>query len=392
MNKRIDFVIPQNKTESKYVGFNFEEDKARFVFPCQYIEAPKEKVDFDKAKREAKKVLGVIKKIQSDYLYGGKSEELFQFYSMIWLMQDYIDRGYYVERERIVKKATSGRINWKHTIKHSQALMSKGNVVYSSFSRYKNNIDEGQILSQIYKCCLKYSVERLGFMVGLTQTEGSCFSMKESDLRYMQFFLRKELSATFQDYKKTLINHLLSIINGLDGKAKGVGFSVSDEEFEYVFECLIDHVFGTEEVSDYYGKGVYIFGEKEIKSSTIRPDTIMRLENACYIIDAKYYNYGYTKNGADLPDSSSISKQYGYGMYIKKRLEGMRVSSAFLLPFSKENDEESIQRVGYARIDELDEKIAVCLVDLKTLIDVYADGNKEGMEKLKSALIKQINK
>lgn len=39
MNDRnIRFIIPSDKSESRYVGFDFEEDNSRFVFPCKYLD------------------------------------------------------------------------------------------------------------------------------------------------------------------------------------------------------------------------------------------------------------------------------------------------------------------------------------------------------------------
>ena len=113
----------------------------------------------------------------------------------------------------------------------------------------------------------------------------------------------------------------------------------------------------------------------------------MKHNEKYYIIDSKYYNYGYTNNPNDLPQSSSISKQIGYNHYLREILnqknnekdkqtgiEDEKVRSIFLLPYSKKENEDVIKFVGWAQKKtetNNNDKIAVYLVDLKTLVDAY---------------------
>ena len=61
--------------------------------------------------------------------------------------------------------------------------------------------------------------------------------------------------------------------------------------------------------------------------------------NNIYILDAKYYKYGATKNPFDLPESASINKQITYGEYIDAQADLKNPDSviynAFLMPFDK---------------------------------------------------------
>ena len=81
------------------------------------------------------------------------------------------------------------------------------------------------------------------------------------------------------------------------------GFTYGTHRFEYVWENMIDFVFG-ENNKDYYfphATWTLIEESKERQSSALEPDTIMLFENNAYILDAKYYKYGITKNANDLP-------------------------------------------------------------------------------------------
>ena len=384
MKNNFTFYIPNNKRDSKYIGFDFEKDNSVFIFPCQYLD---ENVNEKTKKSEARKIMSLLKKVQKDYIFGGKSDELYQFYSMIWLIQDFINRGYYSETENISKISTNGRINWKQTIKNNSILFDNGNIIYKDIVRNKNIINESQIITQIYKCCLSYSVERLGFIFGIDSTEKSIFDMDSKDKEMMIYYLNTELHQTFLDYKKQLLQHLLTIITNKNDKNKDIGYSIYDAEFEYVFEFLINKVFGNENVTEYYNKYEYhIFEdnkEKTYSASHLRPDTIMKKDDInYYIIDAKYYNFGYTKSGKDLPQSSSISKQIGYNHYVRDLLKeklnadnDISVKSIFLLPFASKTN-EYIKYIGYASSDKITDKnhedsIAICLIDLKELINTY---------------------
>lgn len=376
MKSNFEFIIPKSKVESEYIGLNLKEDLPSFIFPCQYF--VNDNVSEKEKKIEARKILTILKKIQRDYLTGGINAELEQFYSMIWLIQDYINHGYYVETEQITKISNNGKINWKQTLKNNSILYDGKNVVFKDFYRDKKIIDSSQILTQIYKACLKHSVNEIGFILNVNLTEYSIYEI-ERDKVFLNTFLKKELNQTFRDYKKTLINHLLSIINNQNSKNKDKGYSIFDSEFEYVFEFLVNKVFGNKEVKEFYNKYYYYLPDEnsKYKASKLRPDTIMQYEDVYYIIDSKYYNYGYTKNAKDLPQSSSISKQIGYNHYLRNQLninDKIKVKSIFMLPYSSKIKDEYLEKIGYAvkenNVDE-DDKIAVLLVDLKELINTY---------------------
>lgn len=376
-----EFKIPKDKTESKYIGFNFEKDNSSFIFPCRYLD---DDTPENVKKSEAKKIILLLKRIQKDFLLGGNNSELFQFHSMIWLIQDYIDNGYYQETETISSENTNGKINWKKTIKNNSILFNNGNIIYKDFIRDKNVINSSQIITQIYKACLRYSVQRLGFIFGIKHTENSIFNIENKDKEYLIFFLNNELNNTFKDYKKSLLNHLLAIINNQNTKNKNSGFSIYDSEFEYVFEFLINKVFGNQNVKEFYSTYSYYI-EKDnsyYSASKLRPDTIIKDDKnkTYYVLDSKYYNFGYTENVKDLPQSSSISKQIGYNHYLKDKLiacninPDYKVKSIFVLPFASQTPNELIKYVGIAKQDNNtnpDDNIGVYMVDLKELVNTY---------------------
>lgn len=419
MKSKVEFIAPAQKGEYEYIGFDLEANAGRFIFPCRYVAAERENAaeaaQEKEQKEEAKKIVALIKRVQKEFSLGGSGDETFQFYSMIWLIRDYIDNGYYTETERGVCRGDRGRIDWKHTLKHSGIYFDGNNLLYRDFYVQKNMLDEANLLAQIYKCCLAYSAECIGFLYNVPQTERSVFRMDSaSDVGFMCYQVQKELGKTFNSYKQMLLRHLLTILKGRQGKIRAVSLCMHDKEFEYVFEFLVNSVFGTEVVQDFYNEYGYKIDGKRVAASKLRPDTIMKNpmdgNPDFYVIDAKYYNYGYTENPRDLPQASAIAKQIGYNYYLRQR-EKKAFYSIFLLPFAKEAEEKPVKYIGYAanassllsckdKVDKEDKKmnkVAVCLVDLKTLVDVYfnvaheKDGTPIGNADMRQALVSAIS-
>ena len=401
MKSKVEFIAPAQKGEYEYIGFDLESNAGRFIFPCRYIASGRENAadagQEKEQKEEAKKIISLIKRVQKEFSLGGSGDESFQFYSMVWLIRDYIDNGYYTETERVVRRGDQGRIDWKHTLRHSGIYFDGKNLLYRDFYVQKNRLDEANLLAQIYKCCLAYSAECIGFLYNVSQTERSVFRMDSSaDVGFMFYHVQKELGRTFNSYKQMLLRHLLTILKGRQGKIRAVSLCMHDKEFEYVFEFLVNSVFGTEVVQDFYNEYCYVIGDNHnrFSASKLRPDTIMKnpmasesVEPDFYVIDAKYYNYGYTGNPRDLPQASAIAKQIGYNYYLRDNYNETDENrkefySIFLLPFAKGDEYDYIEYIGYAtnssssanKMDKEDEKmdkVAVCLVDLKMLVDVY---------------------
>lgn len=408
MKSKVEFIAPAQKGEYEYIGFDLEANAGRFIFPCRYFAEREDVVEVGEAEREkeqkdeAKKIISLIKRVQKEFSLGGSGDEAFQFYSMIWLIRDYIDNGYYTETERVVRRGNQGRVDWKHTLRRSGIYFDGNNLLYRDFYVRKNRLSEENLLAQIYKCCLAYSVECIGFLYNVSQTERSAFRIDSTgDVGFMCYHAQKELGRTFNSYKQILLRHLLTILKGRQGKIRAINFCMHDKEFEYVFEFLVNSVFGTEVVQDFYNEYSYEIDGKRVAASKLRPDTIMKNSMGgkpdFYVIDAKYYNYGYTKNSRDLPQASAIAKQIGYNHYLSQS-ENKTFYSIFLLPFAKGADDEPIKYIGYAAdaswfsssVNKMN-KVAVCLVDLKTLVDVCFNAASIGKKDMHERLARAVS-
>ena len=195
-----------------------------------------------------------------------------------------------------------------------------------------------------------------------------------------------------------------TIMNYLDSSDDTGNFCYGTEEFEYVWEKLVDYVYGIPNKADYYphtewhiGDKVYDDGDVDYKKNALRPDTIMVIEKSykkeIFVLDSKYYKYGEMRNVFNLPNTGSITKQIAYGKYVELnachpelRVDGNRIYNAFILPFNSK-DGSPIEVFGYAKTtyetnDKTFHKIYGVLIDTRELLLHHPYRNAEKIKTL----------
>ena len=114
------------------------------------------------------------------------------------------------------------------------------------------------------------------------------------------------------------------------------------KNYYYVFETMVDKLFDgikESEKKKYNPNGYWQLNNQGPRlASSLRPDTILKRNGATYILDAKMYQYGVTKDVRDLPETQSIQKQITYGDHVFNTLDksdNPKVRNAFILPYNK---------------------------------------------------------
>ena len=155
--------------------------------------------------------------------------------------------------------------------------------------------------------------------------------------------VRKELNNTFDDIKRMRFNHMLKILKTTEGnKMISNKYTYGIKNYYYVFETMVDKLFDgikESEKKKYNPNGYWQLNNQNPKlASSLRPDTILKRNGATYILDAKMYQYGVTKDVRDLPETQSIQKQITYGDHVFNTLDksdNPKVRNAFILPYNK---------------------------------------------------------
>ncbi len=335
----------------------------------------------------------------------------FALLSYLWLINDYLVNGFYVNRDKVFKVNQHGKINWKRTLQ-TKPFFTEQNIYFPSvIVEKKDNLEN--ILVEAHKICIKKSIDYIGWLFDLDSD--SILVPRLTDGLKMLYLnaIQHELKNTYLDYKRILLKHMNNVLNGLDERSNNKEFVYGVDSYHYIFERMIDLIFGNvDQIREFYPSAKWYIVENkneyyEKDASKLRPDTIILKSDGnenydAYIIDSKFYRFGYTGNAEDLPETTSIQKQITYGEYIKKntKYQITNAFSAFILPYDKcqnrFNSNDIIKYIGFAKSDWKDnndshELIHAFLIDLKYVINEWNSYNNDVVENLVEAIKENQN-
>lgn len=376
-----------NSNDDSFIGIKIKNNIIDFYYPETYNLNKKSLNDLRPDVLSILNTIAIAKtlsnskaKLESSFA----SNSALPLLSYLWMIRDFLQNGFYVNREIIYKVNQNGKVNWKRTI-NTQPIVSNKNVIYKDIVvQVKNNLDN--ILVEINKYCVKKSIDFLGWLFGINDSKFIQLPPFHSAIKpvYVDALL-KELNKTFDDEKKLRLSHMLKIVQGLndDDNANELVYGV--DSYAYIFERMIDSIFGNQDATKFNpGAKWYLkSNEDPFDSSKLRPDTILVNNKTAYVLDSKYYRYGYTTNKNDLPETTSIQKQITYGDFIKQNKldDNIRsIRSAFILPYNKYDNQlglsSTLEYIGYSKTDyrkgnEDHDIIHAFLIDLKYVIDTW---------------------
>lgn len=324
--------------------------------------------------------------------------------SYLWIIRDFLENGYYYNREKKYSNNAKGKIDWKKTMKQ-MPIVSNGNVIYDKLITSVSS-PSNDLIAQIYKLCLKTAQSRIGWVFGYNlfvevNVNNSLAEMKRKVV--------SESNSTFDDVKRLRFRHMLNILNSISEKnISNIQFSYLINNYYHVFETMVDKLLGgvdQKEWEKYNPKGSWsLLGHKPKEVKPLETDTVLKQLGNTYIIDAKMYKYGFTGETSDLPGSDSIQKQITYGDHAKKL--GDKVRNAFIIPFNKyshnlakdnyeKTDSENIVYVGYAeggwREQTKDyEKVYTYLIDFNYVLNNYDSSDVTIIQSLCNDIEKRI--
>ena len=221
--------------------------------------------------------------------------------------------------------------------------------------------------------------------------------------------LKAKLCKENNDKNKLLLSSMIEMIQYIGQNGQNSRFFFGTTHFEYVWERLIDFNFGVDNKNYYYPRTSWYLntGGNHVKSA-LEPDTIMRLGKKIFILDAKYYRYGVSKDPSELPHSTSINKQITYGEYVAtsqkfKDSNGKSplVYNAFLMPFNRDGEyfrtDKNMLHIGEARGDwkktnALYERVQGVLLDVKWLMSKTVKHNQNDISELAILIERMIDK
>lgn len=398
--KNLKIIAATGKLDNQFVGIKIADNQIEFHYPETY-ELSQDENGLRKDILSVLRTVSLAKTKTSDlssYNTSHSDAEVFPLGSFLWIINDYLTYGRYENREKKYERGIKGRINWKRTM-HSNPIISNGNIIYTNIiSEKKEQMDN--LLTEIYFYCVNRAIESIGWLYGISfDTNGIDYNKKFNRRLYLNT-INTEITHTFDDQKKIRLSNMRNIIVGLDDdmiNTREMIYGV--DSYDYVYEKMVDSMFSrVENIKDFYPNAVWelVLEENEIKSTNLRPDTVLIKDNKVYILDAKYYRYGTTFYPSDMPETTSIQKQITYGEYVKKVKEGLYddVFSAFIIPYcmydNKHVDKfnKELEFIGIAKAKWIDtdgennRKIAAILIDTKFLIKNWLKKNEDNMDNI----------
>lgn len=383
-----------------FVGIKYENESLRINFPLGYKRASTE----EELKKDVLNLIGVLSSLSDanesfiqTQKVARKENVVFPIHAYLYLIKDFLTSGYYFEKEVVYTKSSNGKANWAKTARQVKPLLQDDSVFYTEFITRKVTHNENELISQIHQYCVWESFSKIGWLF-------SSFVPAKPRLRFNKSLflsiIKTKLSQTFNEKTMLLFNYMIDVIEFLDKSSESKNFTYGTNEFEYIWESMVDSAFGEKNKTKYYphcyweidGKE-YSSDQLEFKQSSLRPDTIMITDKGTenqktFVLDSKYYRYGESKQLNHLPMSGSIIKQIAYAEYIEKKEnrgelkhKSKAIYNAFIMPYESRKADENMKFVGSARTDyktgdKSYYKIKAILVDTKWLMENHNRNDK----------------
>lgn len=383
-----------------FVGIKYENESLRINFPLGYKRASTE----EELKKDVLNLIGVLSSLSDtnesfiqNQKIAHKENVVFPIHAYLYLIKDFLTSGYYFEKEVVYTKSSNGKANWAKTAKQVKPLLQDDSVFYTEFITRKVKHNENELISQIHQYCVWESFSKIGWLF-------SSFVPVKPRIKFNKSLflsiIKTKLSQTFNEKTMLLFNYMIDVIEFLDKSSESKNFAYGTNEFEYIWESMVDSAFGEKNKTKYYphcyweidGKK-YSSDQLEFKQSALRPDTIMITDKGTenqktFVLDSKYYRYGESRQLNHLPMSGSIIKQIAYAEYIEKKEnrgelkhKSKAIYNAFIMPFESRKADENMKFVGSARTDykpgdKSYYKIKAILVDTKWLMENHNRNDK----------------
>ena len=402
------------KQADEFVGIRYDNGELRVFFPLGYSEPRShEEKEYRKDILNLVSVLSVYSKeskgVDENRLLN-KEDVQFPIHAYIHVFNYFLNYGYYVEKEPFYKRSSSGKINWSRTIKQIRPQIAgefpNNSIVYLDFITKKSSNNENEIISQIHKFCVYESYEKIGCLFGYLRPEKPLIPF---NAKMFAAILKSKIAKTFNEKHILLFRNMLDIVCYMGLKEDNRKASYGTNDFEYVWEGLIDDVFGIDEneKKKYFPHCVWKIrsGDADAdmldkKRSALRPDTIMLSSlNDCnakiFVLDAKYYQYGEKRDASKLPGTGSIIKQIAYAEFIETMRKDCgltipqgKIYNAFILPYAADENKEgyALECFGHAQCDwknsETYHKIYGILLDVRSIMQRHPKSSNKDIQDL----------
>ncbi|MEQ4936686.1 hypothetical protein ABN125_08075 [Proteus terrae] len=364
--------INTNEDGDRFVGIKIDTENVSVNFPIGY-ELPETDAEIRKDIRHLIQVLSEFKNNDEKLLtlnnFSIPQRVNFPINAFKNVIEYFFSIGgkYYVETDSTYKIAATGNQDWAKTIRNQtpfiQAKNGVNSFIYPNFIVKTITPNDNNLITQINRYCVYEAFSKLGWLyVPYIITNVGSYP----DVKVSIEIIKSKLIEINDDKKKVLFQSMKDMLEFMDEKTTDKQFYFGTDNFELVWEKLIDRAFGEKNKDKYFPRTRWLLDKGRYKENRpLMPDTIMIYNGKYYILDAKYYKYGCTGIPAHLPNASSINKQITYGEYIEKHIgvSNNSLFNAFIIPYNMKNN--------YFKIDTIVGNIGEAVGDWRDNIKYY---------------------
>lgn len=343
-------------SDDSFVGIRCKNNNIEVVFPMGYQIGDNN----DDVRKDILLLLNILSEFTDKSTADLKTKSMdqrtgFPIFSYIYLIRDFLSNGLYVEKEKNYTVGKRGKINWSKTIKTQRAYPTKNSFIYLDYVVGDSSINQNELITLVHEACVYRCFDKIGWLYTSYKPQEPRMTF---DKHFFESIVMQSMAKTFNDKKKELFRHLLNVIREESNEEFLEAFTYGTYRFEYVWENMIDYMFGISDKEKYFPHSNWHLNGSDKENSALEPDTIMIKDGIAYVLDAKYYKYGITAIPGHLPATSSIAKQIIYAEYIEDNKlcdeDGnvLKTYNAFIMPFSKQGKyfktEKNYKYIGYA--------------------------------------------
>lgn len=399
--------INSNEDGDRFVGVKADSDKAMVYFPIGY-ELPKTDQEIRTDIKHLIQVLSEFTSKQDRVIALNKFEAHqtvdFPINAYRAVMEFYFSLGgnYYKETDPVFRTSPTGNQHWPKTFKNQTPLVQQkdgvSSLIYTDFTVRSSMPNDHKMITLINKMCVYEAFQKLGWLYVSYVPEAPEYY---PDIKASIAVVKGKIASTNDDRKRNLFQGMLDMLEYMDEKTTEHTFYFGTDDFDHVWEKIIDKAFGEKNKDKYFPRTRWLLDQKKTgkEKHPLMPDTIMIYDGKYYVLDAKCYRFGWTGVPNHLPNASSISKQVTYGEYLEQ-YHGVSddiLFNAFLMPYNMEKNvfdlKEPFGNIGEAVSDwktntKYYHRIQGIVIDTRYMLYHYIGSPKKNKEALAKCIEK----
>ena len=335
--------VNSNEDGDRFVGIKADSDNAMVYFPIGY-QLPETDAEI---RTDIKHLIQVLSEFttKDDRLlalnrFAAPQSVDFPINAFKSVIEYFFSIGgkYYVETDATYKTAATGNQDWPRTVRNQMPLVQSKNgvssFIYTNFVVRSVTPNDTKLITQVNRYCVYEAFKRLGWLyVPYTIEEPG----PHPDVKTSIAIVQSRLAGTNDDKKRALFQGMKDMLEFMDEKTSDKQFYFGTDDFDHVWEKLIDRAFGERDKDRYFPRTRWLLDKGKYKEKRpLMPDTIMVYNGKYYVLDAKCYKYGWTGIPDHLPNGSSINKQITYGEYLEQHMgvDNDSLFNAFIMPYN----------------------------------------------------------